>query len=255
MSLASTLVMSAKVRRFSLKVLASACEAALRVCSLASCSRLRVGSIASDFVPTLNRRLRDGLVEQPVPGRIGRHRFLVKQLLDPILELIGLFLADVFEPGTIASERRIAHGSFEPGIIEPIELENEEQKMDRSGGDALLHVGVELGAIGIDGIAGVDQPGIRDQPPEQIVERLVALYRAGERAPGFRSVRKRRKLAFVVLLEGGTFRIGAVEIPRHLRIVHSEIKIGQVPFRQDAESSGGAIGGADRAAFSRHELS
>jgi len=37
--------------------LASACEAAWRIAARGSCMRLSVGSIASDFGPTLKRRL------------------------------------------------------------------------------------------------------------------------------------------------------------------------------------------------------
>jgi len=41
----------------------------------------------------------DGLVEQTVEGRIAGLRFLVEQLLDAILELIGLVLAQILDPG------------------------------------------------------------------------------------------------------------------------------------------------------------
>jgi hypothetical protein len=40
-----------------LNVLASACDAALRIAGLGSRMRLSVGSIASDFEPTLKRSL------------------------------------------------------------------------------------------------------------------------------------------------------------------------------------------------------
>ena len=56
LSLASVLVMSAKVRSLALKVFASACPAALRFSPARSCSRFSVGSIASSLPPTLKRR-------------------------------------------------------------------------------------------------------------------------------------------------------------------------------------------------------
>ena len=71
-------------------------------------------------------------------------------------------------------------------VIEPVELEHEEQEMRRGGGDAVLHVAIELGARRIDRIAGMDEPRIGDQPADEIVERLVALDRRRERRPGLR---------------------------------------------------------------------
>ena len=99
----------------------------------------------------------DQLVELPVPGRIGRHRLFVEQLLDAVLELIGLLLAHVLDPRPVMAERGVAHRGFERRVIDAVELEREEQQMDRGGGDALLHVAVELGALGVGGIAGIDR--------------------------------------------------------------------------------------------------
>ena len=54
----------------------------------------------------------------------------MKELLDAILELIRLLLAQILDPRAIMAKRRIAHGGFERGIVQPIELEREEQEMD-----------------------------------------------------------------------------------------------------------------------------
>ena len=51
--------------------------------------------------PDLEAQARDGLVEQPVPGGIAALGFLVKQLLDAILELIRLVLAQILDPRAI----------------------------------------------------------------------------------------------------------------------------------------------------------
>src|SRR3954453_17901319 len=56
------------------------------------------------FRSDLEAQSGDRLVKQPVPGRIGSGRFLVEQLLDAVLELIRLLLADVFEPGAIMTK-------------------------------------------------------------------------------------------------------------------------------------------------------
>ena len=56
-------------------------------------------------------------------------------------------------------------------------------RCSRGRGDALLHVAVEFGAHRIGGVAGMDEPGKRDQPAKQVLDRLVALHRLGERRP------------------------------------------------------------------------
>ena len=104
----------------------------------------------------------------------------MEQLLDAVFELVGLVLADVLEPRPIVVERAVLHGGFELGIIEPIELEHEEQKMGRRRRHALLHVGIEFSACRIDGVAGMDEAGIGRQPPHHVVDRFVALHRGGE---------------------------------------------------------------------------
>ena len=106
----------------------------------------------------------------------------MEQLLDAILELIGLVLADVLEPRPIMTERRIAHRGFELGVVEPVEFEPEEQQVSGGGGDAVLHVGVEFRARRIDRIAGMDQAGEGRDPAEQIVELLDSAFTASASA-------------------------------------------------------------------------
>ena len=109
--------MSVNVRRFSLNVLASACArrpARLLAWVLQQIEgRLDRKQLAAD----LEAQTRNGLVEQPVPGGIGGHRLLVKELLDAILELIRLLLAQIFDPGTIMASAGVAHRGFERGIL------------------------------------------------------------------------------------------------------------------------------------------
>ena len=84
----------------------------------------------------------------------------------------------------------------------------------------------------------MDEPGIGDEPPHEIIQRLIALDRFGKRLSGLRSSPASvGELAFVVLLEGDAFGIGTIEIALYLRIIDAEIKIGQVPLRQGAERS------------------
>src|SRR5260221_13343131 len=98
----------------------------------------------------------------------------MKELLDAVLELIRLFLTDIFDPRPIMRQRVMLHGGLELGVVELIELESEEQEMRRGGRDALLHVGVEFAARGIGGIANVHYPRRGRERPAKIIDRLIA---------------------------------------------------------------------------------
>ena len=80
--------------------------------------------------------------------------------------------------------------------------------MQRGGGDALLHVAVELGAQRIGGVAGIEQRGIGDQPAELVLQRLVALDRLGERAARALARGQRLQAALEGLLESDAFGVG-----------------------------------------------
>jgi len=79
----------------------------------------------------------------------------MKELLDAVLELVRLVLADVFDPRPVVRQCLILHSGFELGVVEPIEFERKEEEMRGGSGDALLHVGIEFRASGIDGVPGV----------------------------------------------------------------------------------------------------
>jgi hypothetical protein len=51
----------------------------------------------------------------------------VEQLLDAVLELIGLFLAHILDPRPVMAERGILHRLFQHGVVDAVELEAEEQ--------------------------------------------------------------------------------------------------------------------------------
>src|SRR6478752_2863971 len=143
------------------------------------------------------------------------------------------------------AERRLLHGGFELGVVDTVELEHEEQEMRGRSRDALLHVGVELRAGGIDRVARMHETGKRNEPSEKIVERLVALYSFHQPRTRRGFIGERRKLALVRLFEGNAFRIGAIEVALHLRVVHPAIEVGEIPFRQRPKTGGGR--GLDRA--------
>ena len=101
----------------------------------------------------------------------------MEQLLDAVFELIRLLLAHILDPRPVVAERVIAHRGVQRRVVEAIELEGEEQKMQRRRGDLLLDVAVELGAHRVGVVARIDEARIGDQPAEQILQRLEALHR------------------------------------------------------------------------------
>ena len=139
----------------------------------------------------------DGLVEQPVPRTASGDGFLVEKLLDPVLELMRLFAADVLEPGPVVSERLHRHGGIKHAIVDTVEFQREEQQIDRAGGDALLRIAVELGARRVGDIAGMDEAGIADHAAEPVLDPLVALQGGIKREAGVAGARHLVQLAAI----------------------------------------------------------
>ena len=148
LSLASVLVMCVKRRMFVLKVAASASAAALRFAASAVLQKVQRRLDGELLAVDREAQARHRLVEQAVPGAAAGHRLLVEELLDAILELVGLVLAHVLDPRPVVAERRIGHRRFEHRVVDAVELEREEQEMRTCRGDLLLHVAVELRAPG-----------------------------------------------------------------------------------------------------------
>ena len=159
----------------------------------------------------------------------------MEELLDAVLELVGLVLADVLEPGPVVAERGIRHRGFEFLVVDPVELEHEEQEMRGGGREALLHVAVKFRARRIDRVAGMDEPRIGGEPPEQVVEPLEALDRLRERAPAARPLGEPRELALEILLERDRIVVRPIEIALHRRVVDAGVEVGEVPLGQGAE--------------------
>ncbi len=159
----------------------------------------------------------------------------MKQLLDPVLELIRLIAAHVLQPRPIVAERRIGHRGLQQRVVDAVEFEGEEQQVRGGRRQPLLHVAIKLGARRIDRIAGVHEPRIGAEPPHQIVERLVAPHRFAKRRSSALPARQFVKLALIGFLERHALSIGPIEIAADRRIVEAGIKVGEVPFRQRAE--------------------
>ena len=194
----------------------------------------------------LEAQARHSFIEQPVPGAAAGDRLFVEQLLDAVLELVGLLFSHVLDPGPVMAEGRLAERLLDQRIVDAIELQREEEKMRRSRGDLVLHVAVELGALGVSGVAGMDQPGEGHQPAKQVLDLLVTGHGGAELGAGPRGRRDFGEFALVGLLERGAFGLGAGEIGGHLRRIDAGIEIGQIPFRERAERLVGTGGGRGR---------
>jgi hypothetical protein len=184
------------------------------------------------FSADLEAQAGNGGVEQAVPGGAPGDRLLMEELLDLVLELEGLVLADVLEPRLVARERLRPHGGFEHPVVDPVELEREEEELARRRGQALLGVAVELRALRIGGVAGIDETGIGHDPAEQILDRLIAHHRRAERRGGVVAPRHAVELAAIGLGKGLTFGLGAGEIAGEIRAVDCRVEVGQVPLGQ-----------------------
>ena len=125
----------------------------------------------------------DRLVEQPVPRRGARHRLFEEQLLELVAELVRPLLADVDQPRTIMGERRILRRRVEPGVVEPIEFELEEQQLAGELGHLLLRVAEELGARRIAGVAGVKQRSVGHDAAHQVLQLFVGADRLEQARP------------------------------------------------------------------------
>ena len=176
---------------------------------------------------------RDCLVEQPVPGAITGDRFFMKQLLELVVELIGLALADVLKPGPVMFEcpRRQFGGER---VVEPVQFEFEEQKIRRRVGDLFLRVAIEFHPRRVGRIAGVNQPGIGHDAPEQFFQRLVTLDGVQE-ASARSFFGERLELALVGGTETFAFRLRLDEVARESRRLHGRVKVFEIPLRQAAK--------------------
>ena len=174
----------------------------------------------------------NGLIEQPIPGRVAALGFFMEQLLDAILELIRLVLAQVLDPGPIMPELGRLHRTIDGGILNPIEFEREEQQVQRRRRQALGDVAIKFGDRRIDAVAGMNQAGIGPEPAGKIVDRLVAPDGFGKPLAAALFCGPLRKPALVVGLKRDAFGVHPGEVARNLRRVDTGIEVGQIPFRQ-----------------------
>ncbi len=173
---------------------------------------------------------RDGLVELPVPRRIAADGFFVEQLLDTVLELVWLVLAQILDPRPVIIQRRNRHCALDHTVIDAIEFEREEQQMCRCSRDPLGHVAVEFRDCRVDSVSGMGETCERRQPSRQIVDRLIALDRVGQpfAAIGHRDLLG--DLALVGRLECRAVGVQLVEIADDLGRIDRRIEVSEIPL-------------------------
>ena len=174
MSLARTLEISAKVRKFALSVAAIASDAFSRIFSSGVLEQVERRLQRHFGAVDLETQRGDGLVEQAVPGGMAGDRLLVEQLLDPVFELERLFAAQVLDPRPVMGQRRLLHRPRQRRIVEPVQFKLEEQQVGRGGGDLVLRVAVKFRPDRIDGVFRIGQPGEGHDFRDQVVDRLIA---------------------------------------------------------------------------------
>ena len=219
LSLASVLVISVKMRRFlregcGQRLGGPAAHLAVGVLQAVE-RRLQRQFLAVDVEAQVGHRL----VEQPVPGAAPGDRLFVEQLLDPILELVGLVHPEIEHPRPVVAEAGVGgERRVDRGVVDQVEFQREEQQMRAGVGHLLLDVAIELGALRIGRVAGIDQAGIGDDAADQFLERLIGREaprpacrrcRARPRRPACPSSGSRRRCASAAALAMSRFSSGA----------------------------------------------
>ena len=232
MSLASVLVISVKSRTLSLNTLASASAAACASPASGSEHQVerRLERERLRLALDLEAQPRHGLAEQPVPGAVPRSGLLVEQPLELLVELIGLLLAQVVDPGPVAGERRHLQRLRQRSSSIWLSSSSKKMRSRGDGGHLLLDVAVELGARRVGRVGGVEQAGVGAEPAHHLAQALVGRDRGGEPVGG-----ELGELALVGLLDASGLSRGLLQVACDRGRVGRGVEIGEVPVRQGAE--------------------
>ena len=193
--------------------------------------RFELHLLAVDVEAQIGHRL----VEETVPGAAPGDRFFMEKLLDAILELVGLVLPQVEHPGPVVTEHRIGvQRPEDQRIVDEVQFEREEKQMRAGVGHLLLDVAVELGALRVRRVAGIDQAGIGSDAADQFLQRLEVAQRLAQPA-GLAQLGFRGERALPAAFERRGVARRLVQIGLQFRRVDAGIEIGQIPFRQIAK--------------------
>ena len=103
----------------------------------------------------------DRLVEQPRPGGAPGHLLLVQQLFQLVGELVRAEHAQVAQPWPPARQRRVGKLGLQRRLVQPVQLQGEEQQVAADRGHPLGHGLVEPADRRVGGIAAEQQLGVR----------------------------------------------------------------------------------------------
>jgi hypothetical protein len=158
----------------------------------------------------------------------------VEELLQLVRQLVGLHRAELVEDGLVAGEVGVLGEELrEVRVLDPVHLEREEDERRGEGGDAVLRVGDELGALGVGGVLVVAQARVGHEAARDGVDLLVAEDAVEEVGGG-----EGGELALVVGGEAGAGVLEPVHVALELGRVGGGVEVGEVPVGEGAEVLG-----------------
>ena len=182
-----------------------------------------IEDLGAGQLPAVEREAqpRHGLVEQADPGAPAGDRLLVQHALDLVVELMRAEAAHVPQPGPIVGELgRLLDLGGERRILDPVELEGDEQELGRGLVDPLLDGLEEPSDLRVVGLGGVQQLSIARDPAELLLKALVALDQERQRLAV-----EAAEPALVFGLERARSRQRRAQIGRHLGRVGRVVEI------------------------------
>ncbi len=174
----------------------------------------------------------DRFVEQAYPGGIGGEVAFVGQLLQFIGQLVRTEDPQVAQPRAIAGQGGIGQLRLQQRVIQPVQLQGEEDQVAADRRHLLIHRLVESPDRRIGRILGEQKLGIGGDPPEQFLDPLILADDRRQRRSGQLGQR-----AGVGGGEGFSHPFGLRHILLHLGAVGAGIEVGQVPGRQRGGSA------------------
>ncbi len=153
----------------------------------------------------------------------------MQHALDFVVQLVRPQRTHVSQPRPIAGQSRVRQQAVESLVLDPVDLQREEQETRRYGVQAFLYALVELAGRRVRLVARIDELSIAADLREGLVDGLVFGNGAAQRRPV-----KRCEPALVALRELRRRRRGTIQVGGELCRLRPAVKIAQIPLRQRA---------------------